>query len=130
MNPMPATGLAVAKNLRALMDDRGLSQAELARKTSIGQSTLSNLLDQSKPLEINPRLSTLSTLADYFGVPVWMLAMDGMTLDLLKDSRLVELIQAFRDSSPEGQSNLTRIALAEARLSSRSSSAPSRAVGT
>ena len=64
MNESRVTGLALAKNLQLLMEHNKLTQAQLAKRSGVAQSTLSNLLDLSKPLEINPRAKTVDQLAD------------------------------------------------------------------
>ena len=55
---------------RALMDQAGLSEAELARQTNLPQTTINRLLLSGTS---DPRANTLKPLADYFGVTIGQL---------------------------------------------------------
>lgn len=105
--------LAFAHNLQRLMDHHGLSQAELARKTGVGQSTLSKLLNTDDPSAMNPRSSTVEQLADFFGVPGWQLLVPDMPLELLLSKRFTKLIENYRDAPAEGRKQVERIAESE-----------------
>lgn len=115
MNKHKEMATAVAGNLKRLMEAEQISQAQLAKRTGIGQSTLSNLLDASKPLEINPRMTTLMQLGAHFNVPAWLLMMGELPLELLKSGRMAKLIQNYADSSDEGRHTIDRIAESEVR---------------
>jgi SOS-response transcriptional repressor LexA len=56
--------------LRRLMYERGITEAELARRTNIPQPTLHKILSGKTG---DPRASTLKSLADFFGVTIDML---------------------------------------------------------
>lgn len=105
--------LALAHNLQRLMDHHGLSQAELGRKSGIGQRTISTLLDLQNPSAINPRASTLEQLADYFGIPGWQLLVPDMPLELLLSKRFTKLIENYRDAPDSGRAQVERIAESE-----------------
>ncbi|MGH8073682.1 MAG: helix-turn-helix domain-containing protein [Lysobacter sp.] len=109
------TALALAGNLKRLMDHHELSQAQLSKKAGVGQSTLSNLLDSSSPLEINPRADTIERLADYFGIPSWQLLIPDLPLQLLMNQRLSKLIENYRDAPENGRENINRVAESEVR---------------
>ena len=55
----------LADNLRLLINRRGINDAELSRRTNIPQATLHKLLSRKT---LNPRVSTLNTLAEYLDV--------------------------------------------------------------
>lgn len=112
------TALTFAKNLQRLMDHHGLSQNELAKRSGVGQRTLSTLLDQKRPLEMNPRSTTIQQLAEYFDVPSWILLIPDLPLDLLTDKRLAQLVERYRDSGNQGRESIDRVAEMEARYSS------------
>ena len=56
--------------LRYLMDEHGLSQADLARKTEIPVQSLSDILTGKRHISPKVRLK----LAEYFGVPAFLFA--------------------------------------------------------
>lgn len=75
--------LTFAKNLQRLMDRHELSQAALSRKSGVGQSTLSKILNVKDPENMNPRASTIDRLATYFGFPGWQLLIPDLPDDVL-----------------------------------------------
>lgn len=107
--------VALAENLYRLMSERGMTQAELAKRAGVGQRTISTLLDASRPEAINPRLSTLVQIAGYFGIPYWQLMIPNLPIELLQSPALGRVLCAYRDASPEGRDNMNRVADAEAR---------------
>lgn len=107
--------LALASNLHRLMDHHKLSQAELARKSGVGQRTLSTLLDTANILEINPRSTTIEQLATFFQIPSWQLLIPDLPLELLMSQRLSRLVENYRDAPEEGRANIHRIAESEVR---------------
>lgn len=113
--------LAFAHNLQRLMDHQGLSQAELARKSGVGQSTLSKLLNTEDPSAMNPRSSTVEQLADFFDVPGWQLLVPGMPLELLLSRRLTKLIENYRDAPDTGRAQVERIAEGEVKYAAAES---------
>lgn len=58
---------ALTDNLRKLMHERSISEAELARQTGIPQPTLHKILSGKTG---DPRSSTLKSLADFFGISI------------------------------------------------------------
>ncbi|MEN5271870.1 helix-turn-helix transcriptional regulator [Stenotrophomonas lactitubi] len=130
MNESRVSGLALAKNLQLLMEHNKLTQAQLAKRSGVAQSTLSNLLDLSKPLEINPRARTVDQLADVFGIPGWQLFVPDLPIELLASPRLMALVSNYLAASPGGRETIDRIASAEVRYSEferpRTSAASSR----
>jgi SOS-response transcriptional repressor LexA len=57
----------LAINLRRLLSERNISEAELARQTDIPQPTLHKILSGKTA---DPRASTLKSLADFFGLTI------------------------------------------------------------
>lgn len=115
MAPRPEIGRVIAENLQRLMASRGLSQAALSKKTGIGQSTLSTLLQVDRPLEVNPRAQTLSRLADFFEIAPWQLLCPDLTPDLMQDPQLDLLLHNYAHVPPEARRTIHRVAEAEAR---------------
>lgn len=115
MAPPRSAAVTLADNLRRLMDHHDLSQLQLSKKSGVGQSTLSNLLDVSRHLEINPRLSTLQQLADFFQLPVWQLLVPNQPLELLLDSRIGKVIENYVAAGAMGRQSIERVADSEVR---------------
>lgn len=115
MDSQQQLALAVSGNLRRLMEHHQVSQAQLSKRTGVGQSTLSNLLDAANPLEINPRMSTLHQLSQHFQVPAWLFLVPDVPLEMLLDASLATLIEQFRKLPPSGRANVQRIADGELR---------------
>ena len=76
-------------NLRKLMQNARLNEADLSRKTHIPQATLHKILSGKTE---DPRASTLKTLSDFFGISIDEL-LTGNTI-----------LQASQDSSTQIQS--------------------------
>lgn len=62
-------------NLRRVMAEKNITEAELARKTGIPQPTLHKILSGKTG---DPRASTLKSLADFFGVTIDALLTGGL----------------------------------------------------
>ena len=68
-----AGNMAIKDTLKALMEQRGISQNELGEKTKVPQPTIFRILSgESK----DPRHSTVKPIADFFGVTVAQLRGD------------------------------------------------------
>lgn len=118
MAPQPNSPTHFARNLQRLMDEQGLSQAQLASRCGVSQRTLSTLLNLERPLEINPTLRTILMLADYFNLPTWMLMAPGMPANPA-ESRLDQLLSNFAAASVEGRDAILRLAEREAAYAAR-----------
>lgn len=111
------SALKLARNLQQLMDDRNLSQAQLARKSGVAQRTISTLLNTSEPEAINPRTATLHRLATYFGIELWQLLMPDLPIEVLKSPRFSKLVENYTAAPDEGRRAVERIAEGEVRYS-------------
>ena len=58
--------LAFSGNLKNVMNERGLTQAELARRTKIAETTVSRWLSGKRM----PTIKHLIVLSDFFEVPI------------------------------------------------------------
>lgn len=115
MGKRPVAAVSFAVNIQRLMDHHELSQAELGRKSGVGQSTLSRLLNMENPELINPRASTVDRLAAYFGTQPWQLMLPGMPLELLTSPRLARLVENYSVASEEIRAAVERIVELEVR---------------
>ena len=84
--PMTKTAYleTLSKNVAALRKAKGWNQEELARKAGLSQKVISNLESASEK-KIHPTLNTIVSVADAFGVSVFLL------LTQLNDSRIEQL---------------------------------------
>lgn len=115
MKKKPSAALAFATNVQKLMDHHQISQAELGRKAGVGQSTLSRLLDLDAPTGINPRASTVESIAAHFKIAPWLLLVPNLPLELLESNLLGSLVENYRDASEEGRRAIVRVAENELR---------------
>lgn len=109
------TARALAGNLTRLMKLNNLTQAELARRSGVGQSTISGLLDSNNLIESNPSTETLEKLAEQFGMPVWQLLIPEMPADLVSSQRVTKLVENYRDAPEAGRTHVDRVAEGEKR---------------
>lgn len=102
--------MAFARNLKALMEDSGSTQEDIARICGTSQQAVSEWLTGKK----YPRMDKVQALLDHFNVPMTTLVNDGKTQPYYLDpetARLAQeaandpdmrlLLDAKRDLSPE-----------------------------
>jgi transcriptional regulator with XRE-family HTH domain len=106
----PELRKVVATNLRALMDRREWSQADLASKARVSQRHISNMLNR----KTSASFETLNSVAAPFGIPGWLLLIDGLSVDLLDSQRIPLLVNRFHASGPDGKDLIERLAEREA----------------
>lgn len=83
--------------LRALLNDRGITQKQLAMQLNVAASTLGNYIQNSR----EPDFETLKLLADYFQVSVdYLLDHHSAKADTHAED---ELLNIFRSLTPEQQ---------------------------
>jgi len=77
-------GVELRERIKELMVDFGLNQSQLAKKTGIGVSTISNLLREPKEGSRVPnvKLSTLAAIAEAFSCRV--------RIDFIEDNWLTQ----------------------------------------
>jgi transcriptional regulator with XRE-family HTH domain len=114
---MPFTKLttteAVAKNLARLMEIRGFTQPQLAKKAGVAQRTISNILNTRN----EPGIEKINKIARVFGLQGWQLQMPNVPEDMLTDGRMTRVIDALTRATPEGREMIERLAEREAHYS-------------
>lgn len=89
------------------------SQASLARRAGIAQTTLSNWMDPTRGR--SPQLDKLDVVAGVYGLEVWQLLIPGLPDDLVLDRHLRKLVSNYRTiADPQIRAHIDRIAEAEA----------------
>jgi transcriptional regulator with XRE-family HTH domain len=115
---MPNISEVLAENLRRLLaagprHNLPGSQATLAKRAGVAQTTLSNWLDPSRGRA--PQLDKLERVAAVYGLEVWQLLVPGLPDDLVLDRHLRRLVAAYRDiANADVRNRIWRIAEAEA----------------
>lgn len=108
--------LVLARNLRALMDEQGLTQMQLAKRSGVAQTTISLYLNPEKRSAgargkpPSAKLAEAQALAEAMGVELWELLRD-MTQAEREVYRALEKV--FRQSLPPRQATGTGSDLGE-----------------
>ena len=85
--------MSFGETLRALIEERGMTQKELTARFNVAPSTLSCYVQGTR----EPEYATLLRLADYFGVSVdYLLGHHGNA----GETRQEELLRVFRNLTP------------------------------
>ena len=109
---------ALADNVRGLMAHHGLTQLTLAKKSGVGQATLSGLLSEEPGApKRNPRADTIDKLAECFDLPAWLLGVPDVPLALLLGGELQSVLTNVVAAPAEGRQTIVRLAEAEVRYS-------------
>lgn len=107
------TTLALADNVRRLMEDAGLSQRDLAQRAGISQRAVGYLVNYQDEQDRHPTTQTVEAVARAFGIETWLLMMPGLPLELVKSKRFEKLIENYRDAPDAGRAQVERIAESE-----------------
>jgi transcriptional regulator with XRE-family HTH domain len=102
----PELRKVVADNLRALMDQREWSQETVASKAKVSQRHISNMLNR----KTSASFETLSAVAGAFGIPGWLMQIEGLSLELLDSQRIPLLVSHFCASGPDDKDLIERMA--------------------
>lgn len=102
----------IAKNLRQLMDQEGLSEAALSRRTGSGvsQKAINNILNQRQACTIE----TADKLARAFELDLWCLLLPRFPEDPAVIEAMRRLYESFSIASPEGRELINKVAEREA----------------
>ena len=107
----------VAENIRRLLRLGGSiglpsTQAELARRSGVAQTSISNWLDDSRA--VSPTIDKLEAVARVYGLEAWQLMMRGVTDDLALAGHLKKLVTVYPKIGPHAREYIERVAEAEA----------------
>lgn len=92
----------IRERLKALMEKREISQAELCRRSGINKATLSNFLSGRYGL----RQTSLYNISKCLDVPIsWLLFGDEFDTQDLNNSEL-DLLKYYRNSNPKLQERI------------------------
>lgn len=95
-----------ARNLKALMDQRGLSTEAISEISSVSQKTVNNVLNGRHATQTD----VLERIASALDVPMWQLWLPQMPVDLDPGDTFPSLVCTAAKISPEARRQLSRIA--------------------
>lgn len=123
---------ALSKGLRALMDDRNLSQRAVEEmvkartgeegdaKRTIRQRTIGNVLS---PGGHSPTLAVIESIAASFGVEAWELLIPGQDAKTLRRGEVRKLVSGYLSCDEPGRADIRKAVEKEIMLSGRKSAA-------
>ena len=94
----------INKKIEELRFQRGWSMYELAQEAGVTQSTLTSCMSRGNP----PKIETLQSLCDAFGITLAQFFIEDETLEVLsKDEK--KLLALYRKLSEEKQTALLKL---------------------
>jgi len=118
MEDRQPTAKVLARNLHYLMEDRGWTQAETAKRAGCDQKTISNILNEKKI----SKLDLVDSIAKAFGLHPWPLILPSLIDDLENGSSVADLYRSYFKSSREGRQHIISVAEREAEYNTREAS--------
>lgn len=100
----------LSRNLRYLLRTKNWSEAELSRRSGVAQKTVNNAVNGV----YQTKVETCEQLAKPFGLTGWLLIHPKLIDNIEGGSTITKLIQAYMNSSEEGQRVILGIAEREA----------------
>lgn len=112
MGTRPGTRTTLARNLRLLMDLRGWTQMDVAKRAGVSQKAVSNMLNPAT--SPRPILDQVEKVAAAFDLNLWHLIMPGLPADLLSSPSISRLVSHYSKASSRGREYIDRVAEHEA----------------
>lgn len=111
---------AFAEKLKVLRERRGVAQMDLEREmkkrgAKVVQKSISNI----ETLKHDSQLGTYAAIADYFGVPTWVMFIPGLDSELLEGEklhRLKKLVENYLKCDDTERGHVENMAAAHAAL--------------
>lgn len=82
----------VSTNVQALMDHRKWTQEQLAAKSGVSQSHISNIVRQMN----DPSTDKLDAIGEAFGIPGWLLMIPDLPIEVLDSPEIPHLVDRYR----------------------------------
>ena len=95
-----------------------MSEAELARRAKVDQTTVNALMNIELNPSTQPKIGTIEKLAGVFKLKVWHLCIPDASVDMLLDGDFTNLIKFFNALDKHGQQQVLRTAENEVRYKS------------
>lgn len=101
----------LAANVRKLMNERGWTQEDLAKKSGVAQRTISSIINTG-----NTSIGKVTQIAGAFGLEAWVL-LAPHPVDTSTGKKLVGVLYDYLECGPSGRTQIERVAQAEVRYS-------------
>ncbi len=98
-NPRPRTREILVRNLKTLMDLRGMSQRELATTSGVSQGQLSAILNDKSACSIE----TAEALARAFDLHGWHLLLHNLPKELVDSPKVGQMVEGYLKLNGEGR---------------------------
>lgn len=115
----------LAANIRLLIAADSLSQDQLAKKSGLGQRTISNLIRPETGHM--PRIDVIERLADALRVEAWRLLLPDMTVELLRGNGLAEVVHSYVEADERGRGSLESVSALALQSSHQKNEDPTKA---
>lgn len=102
--PLPRQNLA--KNLKALIQETGLSGPEVAKRAGVDRKTINNQLNG----RYDPQPDMVDAVAKVFNLNGWQLLAPNLDIEAATNGRLQELFELFSAADEVGRENILRVA--------------------
>lgn len=109
---MEITQRIIARNLRLLMRHNKIRQSQASREIGVSKQTISNILNPHEHKSIISVLVLLK-LSVYFKVPAFYFFFPDMTVELLLDNGINELVNNYIQLDDEGMYKIRTLAKIE-----------------
>ena len=102
----PAPKLALAANLKALLDAHKMSGPALAQRAGIDRKSVNNMLNA----RYNPNYDNVEAVAEVFGLTGWQLILPDLHTNLPMANEVRKLLENFHRASDEGRRTILNVA--------------------
>ena len=113
MNAKTNNAAIIGANIRKIIEARGWSENELARKARVSQKMVNNICNVN--FDANPTLESLEKIAKALNVPVWRLMIPGQTVEQLQNAAVNELVEHAITLDTEAAAYVLTVAKRETR---------------
>lgn len=98
-NPRPRTRKILVRNLKTLMEVRGMTQRALAQASGVSQGQLSAILNDKSACSIE----AADALAAVFGLTSWHLLVHDLPRELIDSPRIGQIVADYVKLNGEGR---------------------------
>jgi transcriptional regulator with XRE-family HTH domain len=111
------------KNINALLEQRGWSQPELAKRADLDQKTINNIVSERISIS-STKLSTVERIAEAFGVTIEEMLGDVSGRKVIESADVADeiaiLVRNYLFSHPDGRKAILRLSDSEAKIAQSS----------
>lgn len=102
----------LAKNIRLMLETKGITKDALADKAGIGRRTLGTYIvsEEEEGHTATASIANVFLLAKALKVPAWYLLLPGLSKEMVKDKSAEKLFKNYLKSPPAGKESIVRVA--------------------